>query len=112
MSREIDRTNKKRRTSISRKTPNPTSKPRERPINNVFIGLNDEDIVVSAFHEKGVREQYLLVGVEGGISTNDAIRLLRLTISYLEKRGLPAEPIEEMFPVRLFKKERLFDQTR
>ena len=89
---------------MSRKTPNPTSKPRERPINNVFIGLNDEEIVVSAFHEKGVREQYLLVGVEGGISTNDAIRLLRLTISYLEKRGLPAEPIEEMFPVRLFKK--------
>ena len=64
MSREIDRTNKKRRTSMSRKTPNRTSKPRERPINSVVIGLNDEEIVVGASHEKGVRQQYLLVGVE------------------------------------------------
>ena len=89
---------------MSRKTQNRTSKPLERAINSVVIGLNDEEIVVSAFHEKGFRQQYLLVGVNGGISTNDAIRLLRLTISYLEKRGLPAEPIGERLPVRLFKK--------
>jgi hypothetical protein len=103
MSREIDTMNKKRRMSMSRKTKNRTSKPRERPINSVVIEPNDEEVVVGAFHEKGVREQYLLVGVVGGISTEAAIRLLRLTISYLEKRGLPAEPMEDLIPVSRLK---------
>jgi hypothetical protein len=96
---------------MSSKLQNRAVKTGEASVNSVALGLIEDELWVCASHEQGKDGQVVFVTLSGGISAKAAIRRLRLVIAYLEKNGVPAEPINDMVKVSL-SKERLFDRAR
>ena len=103
MLKEKSTMNTKRRNTMKAKTRSRISKA-DPLVNNVFIGLTDEEAILKAVHEKGEDKKIIIVNACGSISTKAAIRRLRLIISYLERVGLPVKPTDEWVPMDLVSK--------
>ncbi len=84
------------RNIMTTKTQSPTSKASKGPVNSVALELVNKELVVVAKHGKNEDEKSLLVLASGGISQKATIRGLRLIIAYLESKGLPTEPVEDL----------------
>ena len=103
MLREKSMMTTKRRKTMSTKSKTQTRKAHP-VVNDVFIGLTDEEAILKAVHEKGEDEKIIIVNACGSISTKTAIRRLRLIVSYLERKGLPVKPTDEWVPMDLVSK--------
>jgi hypothetical protein len=61
-------------------------------VNSIGYLFDEEGIQVHARRDRSLTKQAMYVHFMGGLSKNDAVKMMEIVIDRIKKQGLPAEP--------------------